>query len=166
MTAKEKLLRKKEPKKVRLEYDFSGIKAGSLMFVGTPQIVDEYVRRIPFGETRTILAMRRQLARNRRCDDTCPVSTAFFVRTVAEAALEDIAAGEPLSRVSPFWRLISSVDKVTAKLPTDPAWIDEQRRLESESKNDDRPSVDGAASASGARLPTKTEGRNRRSPAG
>jgi hypothetical protein len=134
MTEKEKLQRKKEPKKVILEYDFSGIKAGSLMFVGTPQIVDEYIRKIPYGETRSITAMRKQLARKRGCDDTCPVSTSFFVRTVAEAALEDIADGLSLNEVTPFWRLISSRDKVTSKLRTDPTWIDEQRNLERKTK--------------------------------
>lgn len=130
LTAKEKLARKKEPKKVLLDYDFAGIKSGSWMFVGTPQIVDAYIRAIPYGETRTIPAMRRQLARRRQCDDTCPVSTAIFVRMVAEAAVEDIAAGVPLSDVSPFWRLISSADNVTHKLAIDPIWIDTQRNYE------------------------------------
>ncbi|MEM8800324.1 MAG: hypothetical protein AAGF15_09630 [Pseudomonadota bacterium] len=132
LTAQQKLAQQKSPKKVRLEYDFSGLKAGSLMFVGTPQIINDFVKAIPYGETRTITAMRRQLARRRGCDDTCPVSTAFFVRTVAVAALEDIDAGKPISDVTPFWRLISSKDKVAAKLPIDPEWIDLQRKLEKE----------------------------------
>ncbi|MEO1028369.1 MAG: hypothetical protein AAFX02_04855 [Pseudomonadota bacterium] len=128
--AREKLNRKKEPKKVRLEYDFAGIKSGSLMFVGTPQIVEAYVKSIPFGETRTILAMRNQIARQRKCDAMCPVSTAIFVRMVAEAALEELEEGEPVSSVAPFWRLITSQDKVAGKLAVDPVWIDEQRALE------------------------------------
>ena len=130
LSAREKLQRKKEPKKVRLDYDFDGIKSGQLMFVGTPQIVDAYVQSIPYGETRTILAMRNQLARKRKCDATCPVSTAIFVRMVAEAVIEDIADGKPLSEVSPIWRLISTADKVAGKLPTDPKWLDDQRALE------------------------------------
>lgn len=130
-TARQKLLDgKKQPKKVRLEYDFSRIPARSLMFVGTPQIVDQYIRDIPYGTTRTIMAMRRELARKRKCDATCPVSTAFFVRIAAEAALEDIEAGKELSEVTPFWRLLSSTDKITKKLPIDPQWVDEQRGLE------------------------------------
>jgi hypothetical protein len=132
MSAREKMKRKKQPKKVRLEYDFSGIKSGSLMFVGTPEIVDEYIRTIPYGETRTILAMRRQLARKRGCDATCPVSTSFFIRLVAEAALEDLAEGKPMAEVTPFWRLISSSDRIASRLPTDPSWLDQQRRIEQE----------------------------------
>ena len=89
LTACQKLHRKKEPKKVKLDYDFAGIKAGSMMFVGTPLIVDEYIRKIPAGSTRTIPALRNELARRNKCDATCPVSTAIFVRMVAEAALKN-----------------------------------------------------------------------------
>jgi hypothetical protein len=122
--------RKKEPKTVRLEFDFSDIPAGSLMFVATPDIIEDYIRRIPRGETRNVLAMRREIARRRKCDATCPVSTAIFVRTVAERALKEIAAGTPISEVAPFWRIISSSDKISKRLPADPAWIDTQRALE------------------------------------
>jgi hypothetical protein len=129
--APKKSAAKKEPKTVRLEFDFAGIPAGSLMFVATPDIIEDYMRRIPRGETRSILAMRREIARRRKCEATCPVSTAIFVRMVAERALKDIAAGQPVSDVAPFWRLISSSDKIAKRLPADPAWIDTQRALES-----------------------------------
>lgn len=132
LSAREKLARKKDPKKVLLEHDFAGIKSGQLMFVGTPQIVDDYIRAIPFGETRTIVAMRNQIARRRKCDAMCPVSTAIFVRMVGEAMLEDIEDGKALTEVAPIWRLISSEDKVAKKLNTDPHWLDEQRALEQE----------------------------------
>jgi hypothetical protein len=122
--------RKQEPKTVRLAFDFSGIPAVSLMFVATPDIIENYIRRIPGGETRNILAMQREIARRRRCDAICPVSTAIFVRMVAEHALKDIAAGIPVCEVAPFWLLISSTDKIAKRLPADPAWIDTQRALE------------------------------------
>ena len=67
-TATEKLCRKKTEKKVRLESDFAGIKAGQMMFVATPLIVDAYIRAIPEGEHRTVPGMRRELARRNRCD--------------------------------------------------------------------------------------------------
>ena len=49
LSACQKLHRKKEPKKVKLEFDFAGIKSGQMMFVGTPMIVDAYIRSIPHG---------------------------------------------------------------------------------------------------------------------
>ncbi len=120
------------PKTVRLEFDFAGIPSGSLMFVATPDILAAYIRQIPYGETRTIIAMRREIARRRRCDAMCPVSTAIFLRQIAEAALRELAEGQTLAGVTPFWRLISSGDKIAKRLPVDPAWIDTQRALEAQ----------------------------------
>lgn len=129
-TAREKLAAKKEIKKVVLDKPFGGVKAGETMFVATPQIVDAYIRSIPHGKTETIPEMRDALAAAESCSGTCPMSTSIFVRMVAEAALEDIADGKTVSEVSPFWRMITSKDKMAKKLNVDPAWIDEQRALE------------------------------------
>ena len=129
-SAREKLTADKATKIVTLDYNFGGLKAGQKMFVGTPQIVADYIRNIPAGTTRTIPAMRMQLARRRRCDGTCPVSTAIFVRIAAEVALEDLASGKAVSDVIPFWRILTGDDKIAKKLKIDPAWIDEQRALE------------------------------------
>ncbi|MEM9054305.1 MAG: hypothetical protein AAGB16_03175 [Pseudomonadota bacterium] len=129
-TAREKLAAKKEKKIVVLEKAWGGMPAGKPMLVSTPQTVDAYIRKIPHGETRTIPEMRDDLATVEGCAGTCPMSTSIFVRMVAEAALEDIAEGKTVSEVSPFWRMITSKDKMAKKLNVDPAWIDEQRALE------------------------------------
>lgn len=129
-TAREKLAVAKQPKKVIMDKAWAGMKPGDRMFVATPQMVDAYIKDIPHGETRTIPEMRNDLAAAESCDATCPMSTSIFIRMVAEAALEDIAEGKTVSDVSPFWRVITSQDKMTAKLNVDPAWIDEQRSLE------------------------------------
>ena len=68
-TATERLNTKKEMKKVVLEKDFAGIKAGQLMLVGTPQMIDAYIRTIPAGETRTVHRLRNELARKNKCMD-------------------------------------------------------------------------------------------------
>lgn len=131
LTACQKLHRKKDPKKVRLEFDFAGIKAGQMMFVGTPMIVDAYIRSIPHGEIRTIRGLRNELARRNKCDASCPVSTSIFIRMVAEASIEEMNEGKAVNDVAPFWRLLTSEDKITKKLSIDPHWLDEQRELES-----------------------------------
>ncbi|MEM8633754.1 MAG: hypothetical protein AAGF33_02150 [Pseudomonadota bacterium] len=132
-SAREKLREKKSPKTVELDYNFGGLKAGQKMFVGTPQIIADFILKIPYGTTRTVPAMRMALARRRKCDGTCPVSTAIFVRIAAEAALDDLADGKPVSEVIPFWRIISGDDKIATKLWVDPDWIDQQRALEARS---------------------------------
>jgi hypothetical protein len=122
--------KKKSPKLVVLDKDFAGIKAGSRLFIATPQIIDDYIRRIPAGQTRTIEILRNELARKYECTATCPVSTAIFIRIAAEAALEELADGEALHAVAPFWRLIDPDSKVAARLKVDPEWIAAQRASE------------------------------------
>lgn len=129
-TAREKLAAKKQIKKVKMDKAWGGMKPGDMMLVATPLMVDAYIRSIPNGRTKTIPDMRDDLARAEGCHGTCPMSTAIFVRMVAEAALEDIADGKAVSEVSPFWSMITSQDKMAKKLNVDPAWIDEQRQLE------------------------------------
>lgn len=129
-SATEKLRAKKEKKKVRMEHDFAGIKAGQLMLVATPQMVDAYIRKIPYGETRTVVRLRNELARRNRCDASCPVSTAIFVRISAEAAIEAMEQGADIDEVTPFWRVIAPDDKVAGKLNVDSDWIRHQRESE------------------------------------
>lgn len=129
-TAREKLAAKKEPKKVVMDKSWGGMQPGDTMLVATPLMVDAYIQNIPHGATETIPDMRANLAARHGCSGTCPLSTSIFVRMVAEAALEDLAEGKAVSEVSPFWRMITSQDKMTRKLNVDPAWIDEQRALE------------------------------------
>jgi hypothetical protein len=133
-TWKEKIAVQKSPKRVRLEKDFAGIPAGTMLFVGTPQIVDAYIKKVPYGQTRTMHRLRRDLAKQHDCDATCPVSTAIFLRIAAEAAWEDIQLGKALSQVTPFWRVIEADSTIAKKLSADSAWISHQRETESASK--------------------------------
>lgn len=129
-TAREKLAAEKQPKKVVMEKSWAGMQPGQIMLVATPLMVDAYIRDIPHGATKSIPEMRDELAAQQDCAGTCPMSTSIFVRMVAEAALEDLEDGKTICDVSPFWRMISSQDKMTRKLNIDAAWIDEQRALE------------------------------------
>jgi len=131
-TAKERLNTKKRSKIVVLEKDFAGVKKGQTLFVATPKIVDEYIKKIPYGETRTIVRMRRELARRRKCDATCPVSSAIFIRLSAQAAIDDLEGGVSVDEVAPFWRLLTSKDKITQKLTIDNKWLDLQREVEAD----------------------------------
>ena len=129
-TAKEHLDSDKQPKVVVLDSDFAGVKKGQTLYVATPRIVDNYIRKIPFGETRTIERMRRELARKENCDATCPVSSAIFIRISAQSAIDEIDEGKTTDEVAPFWRLLVSQDKISKKLTIDPEWIDTQRQSE------------------------------------
>lgn len=129
-TWKDKLNAKKEPKKVRLEHGFGGMAEGDLMYVGTPQIVADYLSEVPFGETRTPAVMRDDIAKQNGCDGMCPVSTGIFLRIAAEAALESFDEGASLETVIPFWRVVAPDSTTAKKLPVDSAWIENQRQME------------------------------------
>ena len=129
-TAAQQLQANKKPKRVVLDKDFAGIKAGSTLFVATPQLVDQYIRSIPPGEQRSVALMREELADQWSADATCPASSAIFLRIAAQAAIDEIEAGKSPLEVTPFWRLIDSRDKVAKKLTIDPQWIDAQRARE------------------------------------
>jgi hypothetical protein len=121
---------KRYPKRVTLDADFAGIPAGSTLFVGTPQILQSYIHKIPSGETRTIQRLRREISRAHRCEAMCPVSTAIFLRIVAEAAWDDLHAGKAVRDVTPFWRVIEPGSAIAKKLRAPDAWLRNQRQAE------------------------------------
>ena len=106
----------KAPHVTVIDKAFAGIPAGSKLLISSPLEIDQYVRGIPKGTQMDPAEMRRALARRHQVDATCPVSTGIFLRIVAEAALEDYRAGQPLAAIAPFWRLISPSSALFKKL--------------------------------------------------
>jgi hypothetical protein len=58
------------------------------------------------------------------------VTTAIFLRVVAEVALADMAKGVDQGKVVPFWRVITVKDKVAAKLSCGAEGVEHLARLE------------------------------------
>lgn len=129
-TAKQQLDADKVAKVVVLEKSFAGVKQGSYLFIATPKIVDAYIRAIPFGETRTIVQMRAELAEQNKADASCPTSTSIFIRIAAQAAIDELNEGATTDTITPFWRILCSTDKPTQKLTIDAEWLDHQRKFE------------------------------------
>lgn len=99
-----------------LEKPFSGLPAGIRLLIATPALVKQAVDRVPPGERRSPVALRAELAAAAGADATCPLTTGIFLRIVAELALEDLAAGMPVERVTPFWRVIDPDSPLAARL--------------------------------------------------
>ncbi len=110
----------KDPHVVMLHTDFAGVKAGNTMLISSPGEIANYVSRIPQGETRTMDRLRNELARKAGANAMCPVTTAIYLRVVAEVALTDLAEGKALDQVVPFWRVVLPGSKVAAKLSCGP----------------------------------------------
>lgn len=119
------------PHTVTLDKDFAGVPAGSRLLISCPLELEHYLRtQVPPGETKALQQMRRELATLHGADATCPVSTSIFLRTVAEAAWDDIEAGTPATEVAPFWRVVEPGSPLAKKLRAGSAWIEQQRAAE------------------------------------
>lgn len=110
----------KEPHVVMLHTDFAGIRTGNTMLISSPGEIANYLSRIPRGEVRTVERMRNELARRAGANAMCPVTTAIFLRVVAEVSLRDLQEGKPLAEVVPFWRVVTPDSKIARKLSCGP----------------------------------------------
>lgn len=119
-----------KPKLVRLEKKYCGAPVGAKMLVATPEIVRDYIVAIPKGKTRTMSQMREDLAKTYRADVTCPTSTGIFVRINAEVALDELRAKRPITKVTPFWRVIDPASPAAQKVSCGADFIQRQRDAE------------------------------------
>jgi hypothetical protein len=113
----------KPPHVVVLHSDFAGVKAGATMLISSPEDIAVYLAKIPWGETRTIVRLRNELARKAKAQAMCPVTTAIYLRVVAENCLRDLEEGKPLGEVTPFWRVVTPDSKIAKKLSCGPDYI-------------------------------------------
>lgn len=114
----------------KTEKDFAGIPAGSSMLIATPLIVAEYISGIPKGTHTSLQQMRKDLAADHNAEYTCPVTSGIFLRIAAEAAYESLQAGTPVSKITPFWRMIDSKSPAAKKLTFGMDLVNEQRKKE------------------------------------
>ena len=113
-----------------IDKDFADVKKGEKMLIATPLIVDDYIRHIPKGKEGSLAQMRKDLAAEYHADKTCPVTSGIFLRIVAEAAYEEYQQGNPISKITPFWRIINEQSPAAKKLTFGIDFLLEQRRKE------------------------------------
>jgi len=127
----QKLYNGAEPKVEVTDRAFAGIPAGKTMLIPTPVLVQEYVERIPKGQSKTLEQMRNDLAAEFKADVTCPLTTGIFIRIVAEAALDEHRNGKGLDEIVPFWRVLDEKSKAAKKLTCGPEFLTQMRQSES-----------------------------------
>jgi hypothetical protein len=110
--------------------DFAGMKAGQIMLVPSATMVDRFIRAIPEGVAIDVKTLRSRLAKRYRAQVTCPITTGFHLKTVAEAAYEALNQGVKLREITPIWRVLDERTPTTKKLSYDAAFITEQRARE------------------------------------
>lgn len=119
------------PHTVLLKDAFAGVPAGARLLISSPPEVDAFIRQLPVGRVLPIQQLRRELAAQHGADAACPVSTAIFLRTVAELAWQQIEEGTPVADVTPFWRVVDPASPLARKLACGAEWIEQQRAAES-----------------------------------
>jgi hypothetical protein len=110
--------------------DIAGMKAGEIMLVPTPRLVDDFIRAIPRGASLDVAGLRKAMAEKHGAEVTCPITTGFHLRTVAEAAFEALSNGARLEAITPFWRVLDERAPTTKKLSFGAALLAERRRAE------------------------------------
>jgi hypothetical protein len=98
--------------------------------VPSPRIVADFIARIPAGRSMDVKTLRDRLARRYRAEVTCPITTGFLLRIVAEAALEARETGAELTEITPFWRVLDAHAPTTGKLSCGVAFVTKLRRQE------------------------------------
>jgi hypothetical protein len=129
-TWEEKLNIDRKPEIEKVEKDFGGVKAGQMMLIPTPGLVDAYIRQIPKGMQVDIPSLRKDLAAEYHAEITCPLTTGIFIRIAAEAAYEAYHNGTPLEKITPFWRVIDETSPTAKKLSFGTAFLKQQRKKE------------------------------------
>ncbi|MBL8582997.1 MAG: hypothetical protein JNL61_12340 [Rhizobiaceae bacterium] len=104
--------------------------AGQTMLVPTPRQVDDFVRTIPSGSHMDVPALRLALAARHGAEVTCPVTMGYHLRTVAEAAHEQLRRGVPETDITPFWRVLNAGTPTTGRLSFGAAFVAERRKRE------------------------------------
>ena len=103
---------------------------GQPMLVPTARQVDDFIRTIPKGVDMDVRALRTALAIEHGAEVTCPVTIGYHLRTVAEAANEDLERGMTLNDIAPFWRVLDANTPTTKKLSFGTAFVAAQRKRE------------------------------------
>ena len=107
-----------------------GMEKGDKLFIATPVMVRDYMKKIRKGSSRTIAEMREDFAKAHKADATCPMTASIFARIAAEAAIEEMEDGKPVEKITPFWRLIDAKSPIAKKLSCGSAFVAKMRAKE------------------------------------
>ncbi|SHG98397.1 hypothetical protein SAMN02745157_0097 [Kaistia soli DSM 19436] len=106
------------------------IRNGQQMLLPTAKMVDDFLRSVPKGKAVDVKMMKAQLAAANGAEVTCPVTTGYHLRTVAEAAWLQHLNGASLDAITPFWRVLNLKTPTTKRLACGMDFVASQRIAE------------------------------------
>ncbi len=126
----EKFESAKPPVVKRLDKNVAGMKAGQMMLIPSPKLIDDYIRSIPEGTSSDLSEMREELANQEGAETTCPITSGIFLRIVAERMWDQNEQGAAMDELTPVWRVINTKTPTFKKLSFDGEFLIDQRRRE------------------------------------
>ena len=130
MTWCQRLDRAEQSQVKPVQVAIAGMQVGQIMLVPTARQVDAFIRTIPCGQSMSTQALRAAMAAQHRAQVTCPITTGFHLRTVAEAAFERFEQGASMDEATPFWRVLDSSAPTSRKLSFGYEFVRRQRAAE------------------------------------
>jgi hypothetical protein len=100
------------------------------MLIPSRQMIEEQIRLAPEGVLTETGVLRRRLAAQYGADACCPVTVQRHLRAIAELSFGAMEKGEPVSVVTPYWRMVDPASLLAKRLAGGPAFIRERLAAE------------------------------------
>jgi hypothetical protein len=78
--------------------------AKGMMFISTPQEIEELIKKVPKGKLTTTKMIAEKLTKKHKVDFTCPLTTGIFSSIVANKSEQELEMGK--TEVAPYWRVV------------------------------------------------------------
>ena len=92
-----------------------GAEEGDEIVLVNPSEVIEYMKKVPYGQATTIIAMCKSIAKRYQVKGCCSLTTGIFIMTAANAVEE--AKKENRELEIPYWRTLKSDGYLNDKYP-------------------------------------------------
>lgn len=100
------------------------------MLIPSQQMVAEQIRSAPEGAITELGVVRQSLAAQHGTDACCPVTVRRHLVAIAEESFGALEKGEPVSAVTPYWRMADPSSLLATRLAGGPAVIRERLAAE------------------------------------
>ncbi|RFB94024.1 hypothetical protein B5K11_13100 [Rhizobium leguminosarum bv. trifolii] len=100
------------------------------MLIPSQQMVAEQIRSAQQGVFTELGVLRRRLAAEYGADACCPVTVQRHLRAIADLSFLALQKGEPVSTVTPFWRMVDPTSLLATRLAGGAGFIRERLAAE------------------------------------
>ncbi|WP_049731920.1 hypothetical protein [Rhizobium ecuadorense] len=100
------------------------------MLIPSQQMVAEEIRSAQQGVFTELGILRRRLAAEYGADACCPVTVQRHLRAIADLSFLALQKGEPVSTITPYWRMVDPTSLLARRLAGGAGFIRERLAAE------------------------------------